>query len=625
MLVILCAGLGVSAWQSTITLPKAGLPLLSQWLGALAKPANDPTDFIVVLVLIIWFAGAFGAWYAVRRRNGWVAFTLGGLIVVLNLVNLSRDYAYVLPLYLILALALVIQTAWLRQPGRRLKVGRGVQVIPGLALCLIIVFGAFTLPETPAKQFNLNIDAGALYSAIKNNGLNIFQAVPSKVKTILSSGQDQVNFGGSPDLGDTVRFTINTATPGYYATHYYDTYSSAGWSNSPLTELALQANQSIQDASKSLKTTVIHYDVETEIKTDLILINGRVEILSIASIARNLPAPNGMDVSSLTSSKLLSPYTPYSVTSRVSTATANDLVAGNGAFPSWITDRYLQLPANLPRSIRTISQQLTRGIDAGTTGSSTYNKIVAIENYLHNFAYDIDGTIIPGNADGVAAFLSSKEGNCVNFASALVVMLRSAGVPARFVQGYLGSEFDADGKHLLIYGRNAHAWVEVYFPDYGWIVVEATPGSPEDQFTGLSITTPGQNIPPETEETPAPTTETPAPGTDDADAQGNHSPSPIPLIIFGFFGGLVLVTGSGTLYLSRASRPDTAYARLAWLGKLFRVPSRKTETPSEYACRLSQQGAGRSSGYHIYRRYLCPVPIRSGQIDRSSCSGRIGT
>jgi hypothetical protein len=585
---IICGSIGISVLQSIIALPAIESGLWPQWLTALTKPANDPTVFIMILTMIIWLAGAFGAWYAVRRRNGWVAFILGSLIVVLNLVNLPRDFAYVLPLYLFLGLALIIQAGWLHVAAGKVESGRRIRFIPGMILCLFIVFGAFTLPQAPAERFSLNIDAGTLYSAIKNNGLNIFEAVPSKVKTILSSGQDQVDFVGSPDLGDTIRFTISASIPGYYATHYYDTYSSAGWSNSPLTELALQANQSIEDASQSLKTTLIRYDVENEIKTDLILINGRAEVLSIAAIARTLPATKGLDVASLTSSKLLSPYTPYSVTARISTATANDLIAGDAAYPSWVTDRYLQLPVNLPRSIRTISQQLTRGIDAPTMGSLTYNKIVAIENYLHNFAYDIDGTIVPGNTDGVAAFLSSKEGNCVNFASALVVMLRAAGVPARFVQGYLGSEVDPDGKHLLIYGRNSHAWAEVYFPDYGWIVVESTPGSPEDKFTGLSFTTPGQIIPPETEITPSPTPENPAP--EDTGSQGNQIPgSPIPLIIFGFLGGLVLISSGGTFFLRRASRPDIVYARLVWLGNLFRVASRKTETPAEYAYRLSRR------------------------------------
>ena len=219
--------------------------------------------------------------------------------------------------------------------------------------------------------------------------LNIFQAVPSKVKTILSSSQDTVSFNGAANTDDTVKFIIDTATPGYFATRYYDTYSAAGWSNSPLIDGNLLANQAIEDAVQTTSSILARYEVENEVKTNLILVNGRPESISVPTLTRSLPAPTGIDISSLVSSKMLSPYTPYTVNTRITKASANDLAKANTPYPEWITQRYLQLPTSLPRSIKSLSQQLT--ISFGRQ-LSEYEKVEAIEKYLQNFTYNINGT-----------------------------------------------------------------------------------------------------------------------------------------------------------------------------------------------------------------------------------------
>ena len=606
LLICILAGVPVAIWQSARGLPEAGgLNFWSQWFGALAKPASDPTTFIVLLVIITWLTGVLGAWYAVRRRNGWVAFVLGCLLAVLNLINLPRDFNYILPLILAFSLALIVQTNWLKARSKIAAKGRVSQFVPGLAICVIVVVGAFALPLSPADKLSLDIDGGAIYSAIKNNGFNIFQAVPSKVKTILSSNQETVNFGVAPDLGDTVRFKVSPAMTGYFATRYYDTYSAGGWSSSPLTDATLAANQAVGEAIPPLKATTVHYKVETDVKTDIILINGRPTSIDISTIAGSLPAPTGADISSLVSARMLSAYSSYSVISQISVATVADLLKANNSYPDWISARYLQLPATLPRSVKTLAQQLTRGIPSSTTGTDTYNKVVAIENYLQNFKYDIDGSFISGNTDGVASFLADRQGNCVNFASTLVVMLRSIGVPARFVQGYLGSEIDNDA--LSIYGRDAHAWAEVYFPDYGWIIAEATPGKPADNFSTFSSQFPAGTLPPGTEITPI---------TGDNPEQSLTPPGSLPSdpgvnfqftwILWGLLAGLVLTAGGGMLYITRAYDPGAMYSRLAWLGRLYGEPLLSTDTPWEYSKRLGRklnvEAPGISAIAHAFAR-----------------------
>jgi transglutaminase-like putative cysteine protease len=592
---IILGGLGVAAWRTFVLfVPIEGLSTWSRWVEAITMPSNNPIAFIAFLVFLSWLAGAIGAWYAVRRANGWPAFIFGALIVTFNLINLPRDFAYVLPANLALGLALVVQTGWRRAGDAPEGSSRRTPVMAGLALCVLVVLGAFILPQSPAERFSLSIDGGALYSTIKKNGLNIFSSVPSKVKTVRSSGQESVSFQGAADQSNDIRFIVNSTTRGYFRTRYYDLYAAAGWANSPLADTGLASGQTIIDATPLSKATIIKYEVENAVKTDLILVNGQAASLSIAVTARSLPAPSGTDVMALISPKLLNPYQPYTVTAYLPAVTAEDLMKSGSDYPDWITERYLQLPAGLPRSVTQFSRLLTRGLVYGgqdvVVADSAYAKVLAIKTYLQGLTYNINGTTVPDGVDGVAQLLASKQGNCVNFASAMVVMLRSVGIPARFAQGYLGTELDSESKNLVIRGKDSHAWAEVYFPEYGWIIVEATPGRPADRFSTTSTVAPGQTEPPGSSAAPvipgAEITEEPVTDPTNANPDGPISPVAIPAILFALLAGTVIVAGSGTLYLTRASRPEAAYARLGWMGKFFRVPIKAADTPAEYARRL---------------------------------------
>jgi hypothetical protein len=293
------------------------------------------------------------------------------------------------------------------------------------------------------------------------------------------------------------------------------------------------------------------------------------------------------------------------VTAYLPAVTAEGLMKSGSDYPDWIKDRYLQLPANLPQSVTQFSRLLTRGLLYGggsrlgqdiSAADSAYAKVLAIKTYLQGLTYNINGTTVPDGADGVAQLLASKQGNCVNFASAMVVMLRSVGVPARFVQGYLGTELDTEGKNLVIRGKDSHAWAEVYFPEYGWIIVEATPGRPADRFSATSTVAPGQTEPPGSSAAPvipgAEIIEEPATNPTGSTPDNPISSLPLLATLLAVLGGMVVVLGSGTLYLTQASRPEAAYARLGWMGKLFRIPLRPADTPAEYARRLGARLPG---------------------------------
>ena len=161
------------------------------------------------------------------------------------------------------------------------------------------------------------------------------------------------------------------------------------------------------------------------------------------------------------------------INSSVSTASPKDLKLMPTANPSWVLARYTQLPPEFPDRIRALTQEITLGY------VSQYDKAKAIETYLkENLTYNLRIRPPPYNVDGVEHFLfSTQEGYSEYFASAMTVMLRSEGIPARFVTGYSVGDKIPEEDIYLVRDKHSHAWVEIFFPKYGWIPFEPTPGA----------------------------------------------------------------------------------------------------------------------------------------------------
>ena len=138
-------------------------------------------------------------------------------------------------------------------------------------------------------------------------------------------------------------------------------------------------------------------------------------------------------------------------------------------YPDEIRNFYLQLPPLDPRV-----QRLADEVTARAT--NPYDKAASIESFLRTgYAYTLDINMPPG-VDPLPYFLLQKRaGHCEYFASAMAVMLRAEGIPSRFVTGFLPGEYNDVGGDYIIRASDAHAWVEVFFPRYGWITFDPTP------------------------------------------------------------------------------------------------------------------------------------------------------
>ncbi len=142
-------------------------------------------------------------------------------------------------------------------------------------------------------------------------------------------------------------------------------------------------------------------------------------------------------------------------------------------------DRYLEIPAGTPDRVRELAEDIT------SEAETEYEAVLALVSYLRDIPYNLDVPLPPEDRDFADYFLfDGREGYCTYHATALAVMLRSVDIPARWIQGFIGSrdafERESADSDILTYRgeithATAHAWVEAWIPGYGWVPFEATP------------------------------------------------------------------------------------------------------------------------------------------------------
>jgi transglutaminase-like putative cysteine protease len=161
----------------------------------------------------------------------------------------------------------------------------------------------------------------------------------------------------------------------------------------------------------------------------------------------------------------------YSAVSWIPRVTREQLLAAGTDYPAAIRSTYLQLPPQVPQRVRSLAYRISAG------AGSAFEMASRVQAYLRsNLLYQADLPPPPAGRDVVDYFLFDAPGGfCSHYASAMVVLLRLEGVPARVVTGFATGAWEAGEGRYRVAESDAHAWVEVYFPSYGWIEFEPTP------------------------------------------------------------------------------------------------------------------------------------------------------
>jgi transglutaminase-like putative cysteine protease len=199
------------------------------------------------------------------------------------------------------------------------------------------------------------------------------------------------------------------------------------------------------------------------------------DILFSANVPVGFQGLEGRTITEINDSYVLPNNTSYKLKyfaySDLEVPKANDLISDQGEYPAEIMNDYLQLPV-LNKKIQDLAIELTKD------KTNTYDRAISIKNYLqNNLRYT--RTLKRGTGEfPLDDFLfENKAGHCEYFATSMVVMLRVLGIPSRLVNGFIDGEWNAHGDFFLVRESDAHSWVEVYFPTYGWVSFDPTPES----------------------------------------------------------------------------------------------------------------------------------------------------
>ncbi len=470
-LLTLALGAGVTYWQV------AGL--LSH---------RNILFFAVFLTFLTWLMGYLSAWFFLRRRNAWVAVILGALVILVNLSNLPGGYFWYFGLFFIAAVFLIVQTRLARgrslsEEGTR-QTGRGVLYFVSALLCVVMLASvvSWAVPAVRIPPLQTMIASRISWKNVfESSAFNIFAEVPSKQSLSTNNMRLTLPFEASWHRGDRVDFLVNAGKPSYWQVRTYDIYSASGWENSPVEDFDLQSKTPWEGAAPPAEAEEETYTVTPSILTDVLLTSG-------SFISTNKPVlvqVSAGDIIGVMASHVLSAGESYTVTAAIASATPQELDRAGNNYPASILQSYLQLPVDFPVNVRRLSANLT------ANATTPYQKVLKINEYLSSIPYKTDLAVPPPGRDGVEYFLFDLEsGFCVHFASAMAVMLRAEGVPARLAIGYLPGDPGAEAGQYILKDKYYHAWPQVYFPDYGWVDIEATPSGEESTGSEVDLTEP---------------------------------------------------------------------------------------------------------------------------------------
>lgn len=318
-------------------------------------------------------------------------------------------------------------------------------------------------------------------------------------------GTNDSRLGGPFEADDTIVFTVTDDQRHYWRVETKDVYTGKGWEARDTVQIQTFDNGNITHSWwGNVKKTIVAAHVQmAQTRIYLAYPEGVKTIRTPQNVVFRMQLSNEKMYPTDRES-YIQPIQEYVVTYEYPTFSVEQLKAAPPVNDRSLIERYTQLPDKLPQRVRELAQTITK------EKPTPYEKAKAIEQYFrfNGFAYETKEVAVPGKDDDyVDQFLfTTKKGYCDNFSTSMVVMLRSLGIPARWVKGYTSGQYigeSADGKKMYtVTNNNAHSWVEVYFSGVGWVPFEPTQGFSNPysftETTPKSVPTP---VPKQTEPT----------------------------------------------------------------------------------------------------------------------------
>ncbi len=511
---------------------------------------QDDLVFTMLVGFLFWFLGYNIAWHLFRVDRVWRVILPPGLILVTNSLYYSGDanLDIYLIIFIFLSLLLVARSnldarawEWYTSGIRVPKVLRTQFLRVGaiLALVALLFAGAIQIDDIQERlnrfQEFMQTEPLTQLSELWNR---LFSSAETQGPTTSDYyGGDSLQLGGAIKLGDQIVFLVQAPQDRryYWRSRVLDVYSNGRWS--PGADVRLTVEQGPLQVKYEADNVVARVPVQQRFTMGLSasrLVYAAPQPLQVDIPTRTdlLYTPNreGMNVSVIRPIRVLERGEAYTVTSLMTEASAAQLRSAPTTYEEWIARLYLQVSPAITEDTRSLARQIVDEAGAVTP----YDRARAIEAWLRaNIIYNEAIPQPPLDRDPVEWFLFDiKQGYCNYYASAMVMMLRSLGIPARLAAGFAQGTWDADQGAFRVLERDAHTWVEVYFPNYGWVEFEPTsaqaPINRVDDAPLPQVPSPTPVFTPTPTETPTPTA-TATPDTSTAQPQiAPEFPTPTP-------------------------------------------------------------------------------------------------
>jgi transglutaminase-like putative cysteine protease len=587
------------------------------WTVALlfGDPLFDPAATALVWSLIVWAVAAWAGWAARHHRPLQSVAPAGALLAtVLSYLGAGPTALLVLLGAALLLMALTREDA----RERRWQAGGidfskdiwGDLAMSAALLSLALVVVAALAPSVSVQDV---VDfAERLTTQRQDETESVAESLgleprsePERTafsRTLVTGLPRRRLIGSGAELRRQVVMVIRTGElpPGRPAEeaprHYwrgatYDRYTGRGWYTSRTEITEYEAGESVVPADVPFHQ-VLRQDVQ--------VVGSVGQILHAAGT----PATVDQDVQVAWRSPadvfgIIVEGDTYRAESLISTFSEQELRSAGTDYPDWVRNRYLYLPDKVPERVLVLARDMT------ATEPTPYEQARAIESYLRTFPYTLDVPAPPSNRDIADYFLFElQRGYCGYYATSMVVMARAVGLPARLVVGYASGRYDPADARYIVTAADAHAWVEIYFPEYGWVEFEPTAGLP-------AIVRPTHMLSPRwSAEEGSALLEEPS----DAAAERSGAAR---VWWLGLSGGLASLTLTGILLweaeiwrlrlLTPVGAATALYRLLRLYGRRLGVPMLDGDTPYEFAAAFGKHAA--AAGPEVFSGAVQPAVV----------------
>ncbi|HEY51998.1 MAG TPA: transglutaminase domain-containing protein [Caldilineae bacterium] len=458
----------------------------------IGEPVADNLVFVLLMCILMWILTYGATWSYFREGRKWQAILPTGLAMLVNLYYGPPHLNGYFVIYLLTAILLLVRATladreveW-RSARVRFPFDISFDFMrDGILFAIFVIFTSWILPSA-ANDGQINPILEPLqgpWQDFKQEWDRLFSTVNYNTGDNARAFGTALALGGPREVTDEIVMDVDTPVDRYYRAVFMDTYLQGGWFLGQSEGVRLGDDSDFEVPTWSNRKTIT--------QTITVYQPGNVLVAAPQPIKAMLPADAEIvtvpiensgaadeerreaELAMVVSRKSQSEGDSYVVVSSIPDVTEAQLKAASTVYPDHITARYLQIPDTVPQRVFDLADEVTAGLD------NPYDIAKTLERFLRGYKYNDQ---IPGpkpGQDGIDYFLfEERQGYCNYYASSMAIMLRHLGIPARLSVGYATGEQQPQTGLYRLRNNDAHVWVEVYFPKYGWIEFEPTAAEP---------------------------------------------------------------------------------------------------------------------------------------------------